>query len=167
MTAPQDPPGPDQPGSPWGPPSAPPPGAAPVPPTGAPWQAAPPPPYGAPPPGYGYPPPPGYPYGGPAPSNGFGLTAMVTGIVTATFGMVPGLNLLALPLGIIALVFGFLARGKAKRGEATNGGQALAGLICAAVGLVVSVLWVVLLFSFGHAATSCQSYSSDTGYSDC
>lgn len=174
MTSPQDPPGPDATGTPWGAP-VPPPAATPAgsggpgyggPGSGGPGYGGP--GYGAPPPGYGYPPG-GQPWPGASPANGFGVTALVTGIVTAVFGVVPGLNFLALPVGVVALVFGFLARGKAKRREATNGGQALAGIICAAVGLAASVLWIVAFVGLSSSSTECHSfhYGNDTSYNGC
>ncbi|MGW7099197.1 DUF4190 domain-containing protein [Streptomyces sp. NPDC054838] len=103
------------------------------------------PPYGAPPgyPGYpGYAPGyPGYP-GYPQPSNGFGVAALVLGILAVLacptmFGSVV--------FGIVAVVFGALGRGKANRGEATNGGVALAGLICGVVGIVIGAALTLLL----------------------
>ncbi|MFD9792403.1 DUF4190 domain-containing protein [Streptomyces sp. NPDC059070] len=105
--------------------------------------------------GYGYPAYPGYPgygYGHPgwtgmgAPLNGFGTTALVLGIISVVLFCLWGLGII---LGILALIFGFLGRGRAKRGEATNGGQALAGIILGVVGIVVSgaflglMLWAV------------------------
>lgn len=102
-------------------------------------------------PGYGYPGqqmpggPPGY--GWPAmpmaPANGIGVAGLVLGIISAAgFCLWP----LAIVLGILAVIFGAVGRGKAKRGEATNGGQALAGIICGAVGIVLgSALLVILI----------------------
>ncbi|MFF9057145.1 DUF4190 domain-containing protein [Streptomyces sp. NPDC014882] len=112
-------------------------------------------PYGYPG-GYGPPGPPGYgatpshggpaPYGWPgmppAPSNGMGITAMVLGIVAAVgFCLWP----VAIVVGVLALIFGLIGRSKANRGEATNPGQALAGIICGAVGLVLGVGLAVLI----------------------
>ncbi|GAA3295360.1 DUF4190 domain-containing protein [Streptomyces cinereospinus] len=111
----------------------------------------------APQPSYGYPAPqpahggqhthgaPGY-YGwpgGPAePSNGLGTAGMVVGIIAAAgFCLWP----LAILLGALAVIFGGIGRAKANRGEATNPGQALAGIICGAVGLVLGVLFGVLV----------------------
>ncbi|MEU1333905.1 DUF4190 domain-containing protein [Streptomyces sp. NPDC005865] len=112
------------------------------------------PPGGAP--GYGYPGQPGYPgyqgapgapgYGWPAlpmaPANGMGVTALVLGIIAAVgFCLWP----LAIVVGILAVIFGAVGRGKVRRGEATNGGQALAGIICGAAGVVLSVAVLVIL----------------------
>ncbi|WP_306318684.1 MULTISPECIES: DUF4190 domain-containing protein [unclassified Streptomyces] len=86
---------------------------------------------------YGY----GQPYGyGPAPiappRNGLGVAALVLGIVTAV-------GFLAWPVaivtGVLAVVFGTVGRRRAGRGAASNGGQALAGLICGVGGLLSAV----------------------------
>ncbi|WP_328844585.1 DUF4190 domain-containing protein [Streptomyces sp. NBC_00258] len=102
--------------------------------------------------GYGYP---GYPaYGGPgggpgygwpgmpmAPSNGLGTAGLVLGIIAAVgFCLWP----VALACGILAVIFGAIGRGKARRGEATNPGQALAGIICGAVGIALAIAFVVV-----------------------
>ncbi|AWZ04371.1 MULTISPECIES: DUF4190 domain-containing protein [unclassified Streptomyces] len=153
------------------PPGAPPAGQAPVPAS----QPGPTPAYGYPaqpdPAGYGYPAPPaapqtpyGYPgqpaapqapYGGyqgypgypgqggfpayPQRSNGFGVTALVLGIIAVVTCY------LGLLFGVPAVIFGVLGRGKAKRGEADNGGMALAGIITGAVGIAISCLMIVLI----------------------
>lgn len=41
-------------------------------------------------------------------------------------------------LGVVAIAFGILARNRAKRGEASNGGQATAGLVLGILGVVLS-----------------------------
>lgn len=91
------------------------------------------------PPGYGGTPAPGY-HGwtgmAPMPSNGMGVTGLVLGIISAViFCLWP----LAIVLGVMAVIFSALGRGKAARGEATNPGYALAGLICGTVGIVLGV----------------------------
>lgn len=43
------------------------------------------------------------------------------------------------------MIFGAIGRAKAKRGEATNPGQALAGIICGAAGIVLGIGFVILL----------------------
>ncbi|MEU9341761.1 DUF4190 domain-containing protein [Streptomyces sp. NPDC048278] len=109
-------------------------------------------------PGYGYPgqPLPPYPagpggYGGwpgmqPMPNNGLGTAAMVTGIISAIgFCLAP----VALVMGVLAIVFGSIGRGRVKRGEATNGGQALAGIICGSAGLVLAGAFITLIVVAG------------------
>ena len=137
MTAPQDPFA-----SPGGEPAGQPPQAEPPA-----WQGAPQPGYGTPPPGAqpGFPPPSyGSPqFGMPPPPagnrNGFGVAALVLGILSLVtwFLFVGGL------FGVIAVVLGVIGRGRAKRGEANNGGMALAGLITGAVGVLLTILVIV------------------------
>jgi hypothetical protein len=56
-------------------------------------------------------------------------------------------------LGIVAVILGFIARGRAKNGEATNGGVALAGIILGVVsiiaGLAFIAIWVSLFKEVG------------------
>ncbi|MFB8756076.1 DUF4190 domain-containing protein [Streptomyces nigra] len=159
--------GPGQPGAtPWAHPAAPGPAADPFAPPadtgpyGSYGEPVPPPPIGPEGPGqvpYGYPGTPGHPgtpgypggahapggysYGWPGmhhplPSNGMGTTGLVLGIVSAViFCLWP----IAIILGVLALIFGAIGRGKARRGEATNPGQALAGIICGVAGIVLGV----------------------------
>ncbi|MFF4835623.1 DUF4190 domain-containing protein [Streptomyces sp. NPDC001315] len=119
-------------------------------------------PYGYPgahPGGYGYPAQPGYggAHGPQAPgapgyygwpgmppmaNNGMGTAALVLGILSAiVFCLWP----IAIIMGVLGVIFGAIGRKKANRGEATNGGQALAGLICGAVGIVLGIGMIVLL----------------------
>jgi len=101
---------------------------------------------GAPAPAYGG--PGGYASAQAGPRNGFGLTALITGIVGLLFGVLPFTFYLGIILGIVAVVFALLGRRRAKRGEATNGGQALAGLICGALALLAGIAWAAALTIF-------------------
>lgn len=77
------------------------------------------------------------------PRNGFGITALVCGLIGALFGLVIYLFALTAILGIVALVFGILGVGRARRGEATNIGVAIAGTVLGLVACVASVFGVV------------------------
>ncbi|MBT2509698.1 DUF4190 domain-containing protein [Streptomyces sp. ISL-98] len=97
-------------------------------------------PYGA----GGYPGYPGYAgqpgwAGQQGPANGFGITAMVLGIIAVTFFCAYGLGII---LGILALIFGILGRKRVQRGEATNNGMAVAGIILGIVGFVLSAAFI-------------------------
>ncbi|WP_455403001.1 DUF4190 domain-containing protein [Streptomyces bambusae] len=113
-------------------------------------------PYGVP--GYGYPggvpyqgqpyagqPYGGQPYGGPqpgwgaAPDNTLGTVALVLGILSVCIFCT---SLLAVVLGISAVVCGAVASGRVKRGRATNGGQALAGIILGSIGTLLGLVLV-------------------------
>lgn len=81
--------------------------------------------------------PPGYGAGG-SPRNGFGIAALVLGVLAlfSWFFIIGGL------LGLVAIVLGVIGRRRAKRGEATNGGMALAGIVTGALSLLLTVLAV-------------------------
>ncbi|MGW2475867.1 DUF4190 domain-containing protein [Streptomyces sp. NPDC001665] len=92
-------------------------------------------------PQYGYPGYPGYgnPWGGPAPANGLGIASLVLGIIATAGFCMYGLGIV---LGVLALIFGIIGRGRAQRGEADNGGVALAGIILGSIGIVVSAAFL-------------------------
>jgi len=109
-------------------------------------------PYQPPPGPAGYPQPPSQPYSGypPAPPqqysgyppqsmgprNGMGTASLVVAILAllSSWSVVGGII-----LGLAALVIGLVARGRVKRGEATNGGVAIAGIVLGVLALVVGV----------------------------
>jgi hypothetical protein len=74
-----------------------------------------------------------------APRNGLGIAALILGIIGVVIGIIPFFFWLAGILGVIGLILGFVGRGRAKRGEATNGTMALWGIITSAVAVVVSI----------------------------
>ena len=95
-----------------------------------------------------------YPAGPPAPvstvRNGLGVAALVLGILSLVFMILfPPIGVI---VGILAVVFGIIGVRRARRGEATNRGQDLAGGITGGIGLVISValLAIVGAFIFSH-----------------
>lgn len=93
---------------------------------------------------YGYPGAYGWPGMHPMPSNGMGTASLVLGIISAAvFCLWP----LAILSGVLALVFGLLGRGKVRRGEANNSGQALAGVICGASGIVLGLAMLAFVIA--------------------
>lgn len=56
--------------------------------------------------------------------NGLGTAALVLGIIGVLCGLVPLLFWAAGVLAVLALVFGFVGIGRARRGQATNRGAA-------------------------------------------
>jgi Domain of unknown function (DUF4190) len=102
-----------------------------------------------PPPGWGaypgsYPPPPPQPYSGyapppVAPKNGLGIAALVVAIIGLVFcwTVVGGVI-----LGVSAVIIGFVARGRVKRGQATNGGVAIAGIVLGFLAIIVSLVFI-------------------------
>ncbi|MFI8002792.1 DUF4190 domain-containing protein [Streptomyces sp. NPDC086010] len=113
---------------------------------------------------YGYPGYPGYGaqpqgWGAPAPANGLGTAAMVLGIIAVAGFCMWGLGII---LGILALIFGIIGRGRAKRGEATNGGVALAGIILGSISIVISAVFLGFLIW----AIANDESGSEFGYDD-
>ncbi|MFF8833591.1 DUF4190 domain-containing protein [Streptomyces sp. NPDC015131] len=103
--------------------------------------------YPAVPPGHaGYPGYAGYaPYGWQqAPSNGLGIAALVLGILGVVLFCLWGLGIV---LGVLALIFGIIGRGKARRGEADNHGMALAGIILGSIAIVVGGVVLALMIT--------------------
>ena len=136
------------------------PSGKPEPPAAGPPPAGPPPyPYSTPP-GQPYPPPaqpypPGpYPGGYPpqpmpygdyyapvAQRNGLGIAALVIAILAlvTSFSVAGGII-----LGTVAVILGLLGRGRVKRGEANNGGVALAGIVLGALAIVVGLAFIAI-----------------------
>jgi Domain of unknown function (DUF4190) len=71
------------------------------------------------------------------PDNGTGLWAMILGIL--------GLLVFGPLTGVPAIFLGISGRRKAATGKATNGGQALAGIILGVAATVLTVLAVALI----------------------
>ena len=82
--------------------------------------------------------------------NGFGTAALVLGILSipGAFTVIGGVL-----LGILAIIFGAIGRGRASRGQATNGGSALAGIITGAVGLVLAISFVAIGVGFFNSGS--------------
>ena len=72
-------------------------------------------------------------------SNGLGIAALVIAIIGLVFcwTVVGGVI-----LGLSAVIIGFVARGRVKRGEATNGGVAIAGIVLGFLAIIVSLVFI-------------------------
>jgi len=91
-----------------------------------------------------YPPPPPLPYAGytyppTGPRNGLGITALVLAIIGLVFCWTVAGGVI---LGVIAVVIGFVARGRVKSGQATNGGVAIAGIVLGFLAIIVSLIFI-------------------------
>ncbi|MGC4856141.1 DUF4190 domain-containing protein [Micromonospora sp. DT4] len=160
---PNDPTAPQPPHDPYAPPPAAPYGQQPTsgqpygqPTSGQPYGQPPQDPYGAPQAPYGQQPQAPYgqqqPYGAPTyPNAGYpqaqgqnntlGLVSMILGI--ASIPLICCLYL-GIPVGIAGVVTGYLAKQKVAQGQASNAGQAKAGLICGAVGVGLGILLLIV-----------------------
>ncbi len=86
---------------------------------------------------------PGHGYAVPRhPSSGLSVASMVTGIVSIVLCWTV---IFSIPLGILALIFGFI--GKSKGGK----GMAIAGIITGAIGLLLTVIILIAAFSAGDS----------------
>ncbi|HZI98590.1 MAG TPA: DUF4190 domain-containing protein [Actinomycetales bacterium] len=111
-------------------------------------------------PGYGQPAAPGYnePGYGPgaaAPKNGLGTAALVLGIIGLLLAFIPVIGILGGLLGIVGVILGVIARGKVKRGDATNGGVALVGIILSVLAILITIAYVVLAALFFNQVEDC------------
>ncbi|QRP46928.1 DUF4190 domain-containing protein [Amycolatopsis sp. FDAARGOS 1241] len=115
-------------------------------------------PFAAPPAGGGY----GQPVV--APRNGFGVTALVLGILALVLCWTVWGGIV---LGVLALVFGILGVKRANRREATNKGVAVSGIVTGSIGLVIGVILVVLVGSifamFGSQLSDLQDCLKQAG----
>jgi hypothetical protein len=111
-------------------PATPPPTPPPYPyPSGQPYPPAPPQPY------TGYSPPPT------GPRNGLGIASLITAIIALLSCATVVLGAI---LGIVAVVIGFAARGRVKRGEANNGGVAVAGIVLGFIAIIASLAFIAI-----------------------
>jgi hypothetical protein len=108
----------------------------------------PPPPPPPPPPHPGYPPP--YGYQPPPPGGGYGYPPQRTVNGMAIASMVLGILWLYWLGSILALVFGYVARGQIReRNNQTGDGMAIAGIVLGWVGVGTLLLFIVLAVAIG------------------
>lgn len=96
------------------------------------------------------PPPPPPPAGVPAPAQpgkGLAITSLVLGILSVLLCLY---WFIALPIGIVAVVLGIMARSKG-----VGGGMALTGIITGALGAVLALILAILTFAGGGIADYC------------
>lgn len=77
------------------------------------------------------------------PRNGLGVAALVIGVASLVAGVSFVLFPLALVGGLVGLILGIIALARANSGGATNTGQAIAGVVCSALALVIAIVWTV------------------------
>ena len=95
-----------------------------------------------------------------ASSNGFAVTALVCGIVGAVLGVLP--FFVGWILGIIAIVFGVLARKRAEADPAIGRkGMATAGIVLGIIAIVASIVWVLI---FALLVDTTSTFVNDINY---
>jgi hypothetical protein len=90
-------------------------------------------------PPYGTPPTQSYatPPGGGAPTSGKAIASLILGILSLGLCCVWWLSI---PLGVVAVILGVMAKGEADQGRAGGRGLALAGLILGAIGAALALI---------------------------
>jgi len=94
------------------------------------------------------------------PRNGFGIAALVLGILSVCLFCMYGV--VSVVLGTLAVVFGVKGRRLADKGEADNRGQAQAGFVLGIIGIVIGVAVITVLIVAIVAADHDDSRNSDS-----
>ena len=86
--------------------------------------------------------------GGPRvePRNGFGMTALIVGLIGILFGLVPLTGFIAVGLGIVGLVLGFAALGRLRRRMATNRKTTWVGLVSSTAAVALGIWGMTIVF---------------------
>jgi membrane-bound ClpP family serine protease len=79
------------------------------------------------------------PAGPPRSRNGLGVAALVIGVASLVAGLSFVLFPLALLGGLVGLIIGIIALSGGRARGATNRGQAIAGLICCVLALIIAI----------------------------
>jgi hypothetical protein len=77
--------------------------------------------------------------------NGLGLAAAIVGPIGVLFGLVPLTGFVAVICGLVAVPLALAGRSRYRRGLATNGRTALAGLVSGVVALALGVWGIVIV----------------------
>ncbi|WP_337060137.1 DUF4190 domain-containing protein [Kineococcus sp. G2] len=85
-------------------------------------------------------------YGG-KPRNGAGLASLILGIVGLLLCWFLGIGIVP---GIIGLILGIVGMKRAKRGEATNRGVAIAGVVTSVLAVLASAVFLAITIALGN-----------------
>ena len=88
------------------------------------------------------------------PSNGVGVAALVLGVASLVAAVSFVLFPLALPGGLFATILGIIAVSRGRARGVTSHGQAIAGIVCGVLALVVVVVFAVRIGTFVANNTS-------------
>jgi uncharacterized protein DUF4352 len=93
-------------------------------------------------------------------NNGLGTAGFVLGLIGAIFSLIPIIGIIAWFLVIPGLVFAAIGFARARKGQATNTGLAIAGIVLSLVGLLFCILYAAAFAaavpdtSLGRVATA-------------
>ena len=99
----------------------------------------------------------------PRPKNGMGTAALILGIL----GFLGSFVVIGIVLDLLAIVFGFIGRGRAKRGQATNGGAAMVGIVLGVLGILLAILVAVVFGSAVYAFLNFGGGQTLQQFQDC
>ena len=94
-------------------------------------------------------------------SNGFGITALILGIVSIPAAFVFGVP--GIVLGIAAIVFAVLNNRRVKAGRADNRGVGIAGLVTGIVGLLLGIVMLIFYVFVFNTVGDCLDQYNDSG----
>ncbi len=82
--------------------------------------------------------------------SGMAITALILGVIAllSCWTIIGGIL-----FGLVAIVLGFIASRRAKRGEAGGRGMAITGIVLGLLGLVLSVVIVAVIGAFWNSAS--------------
>lgn len=76
----------------------------------------------------------------PQPKNGFGVTALVLGIIALLMGFIPFVSLFtSIPLGLLGVIFGIIGLVRVSKRVATNKVMTIFGLIASALAILLAL----------------------------
>jgi hypothetical protein len=100
-----------------------------------------------------------------APKNGLGIAALVLAIIGLVLCWTVAGGVL---LGFAAIIIGFVARGRVRRGQATNGGMAVAGIVLGCLAIIVALVFIPIWYGMfkdvgGSDYVDCVSKAGQDG----
>jgi uncharacterized membrane protein len=99
------------------------------------------------------------------PRNGLGVASLVLGLVALALSWFFCGGFI---LGVCAVATGIAGRGRVKRGEASNNGAALAGILLGIFAIVIAIVVGVLVFAIYAGHQNCLDHAHGRGeYAQC
>lgn len=96
--------------------------------------------------------------------NGFGIAALITGIIGILFCIMPITGFIGFALGVIAFIFGLAGWGRVRKNKATNKKTAIAGVATGLLAIIFGIIGIVIFFS---ALNELGDDLDDIGNDDC